>query len=74
MQYMEQERDYFSQFVTEDFSEYIARKKLNATFGNHLELQAISEMYNRPIEIFAYNEGSLGILSVRAQLGRLLSS
>jgi hypothetical protein len=57
MQYMEQERDYFSQFVTEGFSDYIARKRQDGTFGNHLELQAISEMFSRPIEIFAYNEG-----------------
>lgn len=53
MDYMEKERDYFSQFVVEDFTDYIARKRQNASYGNHLELQAMSELFNRPIEIFA---------------------
>jgi len=46
------------QFVfDETIEEYIARKRRLTTFGNHLELQAISEMYNRPIEIYAYDKG-----------------
>lgn len=61
MDYMETERDYFSQFVVEDFSEYIARKRRNATYGNHLELQAVSELFNRPIEIFAHQPEPLNL-------------
>jgi hypothetical protein len=40
--------------VAEDFTEYVRRKKRDKVFGNHLEIQAISEIYNRPIEVYAY--------------------
>ncbi len=50
-------RDFFQQFVTEDFSKYIERKRVDSVHGNHVELQAISEMYNRPIEIYIYDAG-----------------
>jgi len=61
MDYMEQERDHFSQFVTEEFSEYIARKRKDAVYGNHLELQAIAELYNRPILIYTINEEAINL-------------
>ena len=40
--YMEGERDYFSQFVTEDFSLYLARKRRDKCYGNNLEMQVRS--------------------------------
>eukprot|EP01118_Nematostelium_gracile_P017281 TRINITY_DN7332_c0_g1_i1.p1 TRINITY_DN7332_c0_g1~~TRINITY_DN7332_c0_g1_i1.p1 ORF type:complete len:311 (-),score=68.00 TRINITY_DN7332_c0_g1_i1:70-915(-) len=52
MDYMTAERDHFSQFIVEDFEDYIARKRKNKTFGNNTEIQAIGEMYNRPVEIY----------------------
>ena len=52
--YMMKNRDFFHQFVTEDFNKYIERKRVDNEHGNHVELQAISEMYNRPIEIYIY--------------------
>lgn len=52
--YMEKERDHFSQFVTESFSAYCKRKRRDRVFGNDLEIQAMAEMYNRPIHIFCY--------------------
>lgn len=55
--FQEKERNHFSQFVTEDFSDYIKRKRCEGVQGNHLELQAISEIYSRAIEIYAINEG-----------------
>jgi len=61
MEYMERERDHYSQFVTEDFSDYITRKKKDRVFGNHLELQAICELYNRPVEIFVANENPINL-------------
>jgi OTU domain-containing protein 5 len=42
--------------VTEDFDEYIRRKRQNGVFGNHLEIQACAEIYNRPIEIYSGDE------------------
>lgn len=50
MDYMAKNSDYFSHYVTEDFNEYIKRKRLNSCHGNHVEIQAMSEMFNRPIE------------------------
>jgi len=55
MDYMSKNADYFSHYVTEDFTEYIKRKRLNSCHGNHVEIQAMSEMFNRPIEVYHYN-------------------
>ena len=46
------ERDFYSQYLSEDFDAYIARKRRDRVYGNHLELQAISELYNRRIEVY----------------------
>lgn len=58
------ERDHFSQFVTEDFNQYIKRKKRMGVHGNHLELQAVSEIYSSPIEIYAVNDSKNGLCVV----------
>ena len=52
MDYMTKNRDYFSQYITEEFDEYIARKRHPHCHGNYIEMQAISEMFNRPIELY----------------------
>jgi len=61
MDYMERERDHYSQFVTEDFPDYIGRKRKDRVFGNHLELQAICELYNRPVEIYVTDENPINL-------------
>lgn len=43
--------------MTEDFNTYVNRKRLDRTHGNHIEIQAMCEMYNRPIEVFCYTKG-----------------
>ncbi|KAL6005342.1 hypothetical protein ACLOJK_005908 [Asimina triloba] len=78
--YMERERDHFSQFIKEGFTSYCKRKRrdkwvneLNlwlvlvtavemqlaslylTVYGNNVEIQALSEMYNRPIHIYSYS-------------------
>lgn len=45
------------QFVTEDIDSYVSRKRNNHVHGNHIEIQAISEIFNRPVEIYAYHTG-----------------
>lgn len=52
--YLVQERDYFSQFVAEDFARYVRRKSRDGTHGNHLELQAAAELFGKPIEVYSY--------------------
>nr|XP_006822205.1 PREDICTED: OTU domain-containing protein 5-like [Saccoglossus kowalevskii] len=54
MDYMLKNSDHFSQYVTEDFNAYINRKRTDNCHGNHLEMQALSEMYNRTIEVYMY--------------------
>lgn len=53
-----QNREYFMQFVTEDIDSYVSRKRNNHVHGNHIEIQAISEIFNRPVEIYAYHTGT----------------
>lgn len=50
--------DYFSNYVTEDFTTYINRKRKNNCHGNHIEMQAMAEMYNRPVEVYQYSTGT----------------
>ena len=49
--------DYFSNYVTEDFTSYINRKRKNNCHGNHIEMQAMAEMYNRPVEVYQDGTG-----------------
>lgn len=54
MDYMARNKEHFQDFVTEEYEGYIARKRHDRTYGNHVELQAISELYNRNVEVYAY--------------------
>ncbi|XP_065314191.1 uncharacterized protein LOC135923397 isoform X2 [Gordionus sp. m RMFG-2023] len=54
MDYMLKNGDYYSQFITENFDKYITRKSKDNSHGNHLEIQAMAEMYNRPMEVYEY--------------------
>lgn len=53
--YMAKNADYFSHYVTEDFTTYLNRKRLDNCHGNHVEMQAICELFNRPIEVYQYS-------------------
>lgn len=57
--------DYYSQYVTEDFYSYIRRKRDNHCHGNHVEMQALSEMYNRTIEVYQYSIGEYGYIIIK---------
>ncbi|ESN96632.1 hypothetical protein HELRODRAFT_68163 [Helobdella robusta] len=50
--YMAKNGDFFKQFVTEDFTSYLNRKRLDSCHGNNIEMQALCELYNRPIEVY----------------------
>jgi len=53
--YILSERDYFVQFVEgEDLKSYAERKRQDGVWADDLEIQALSEIYDRPIEIYAY--------------------
>eukprot|EP00347_Sterkiella_histriomuscorum_P002114 403369422 len=57
LDYISLEREFFSQFIIgglDNFDMYVHWKRQDAVWGDDIELQAISEIYNRPIEIYAY--------------------
>ncbi|KAK9279971.1 hypothetical protein L1049_013655 [Liquidambar formosana] len=59
--YMERERDHFSQFITEGFTSYCKRKRRDKVYGNNVEIQVLAEMYNRPIHIYSYSTEPINI-------------
>jgi len=71
MDYIVANADYYSQYITEDFEDYVNRKRTPQVHGNHLEIQAMSEMYSRPIHIYCYSAEPINIFQ---QLARTDSS
>ncbi|XP_059619176.1 OTU domain-containing protein 5 [Phlebotomus argentipes] len=63
LDYIYQNREYFAQFVTEDISSYVQRKRQNHVHGNHIEIQAMSEIYNRPVELYCYQTKPINIFN-----------
>jgi len=61
MDYIVANADYYSQYITEDFDEYVLRKRTPQVHGNHLEIQAMSELYSRPIHIYCYSAEPINI-------------
>ena len=62
MKYLLIERQFFSQFVEggdKEFDNYINMKSKSGVWGDDVELQAISEIYNRPIEIYCGSDKPL---------------
>jgi len=51
--------DFFKQYVTEDFNTYLTRKRSDHCHGNHIEMQALCELYNRPIEVYQLSIGMI---------------
>ena len=58
MRYISLEREYFCQFMiggAEKFDEYLAQMSRSGAWGDDIEIQAMSEIYNKPFNIFAYS-------------------
>uniref|UniRef100_A0A7S2S8I2 ubiquitinyl hydrolase 1 n=1 Tax=Eucampia antarctica TaxID=49252 RepID=A0A7S2S8I2_9STRA len=59
LDYMAREEAHFSQFVVgEPFREYLTRKRINGVHANNPEIQAISELFNRPVEVYVPSNGA----------------
>ncbi|XP_030372164.1 uncharacterized protein LOC115622381 isoform X2 [Scaptodrosophila lebanonensis] len=70
MDYIHENREYFGQFVTEDINSYIKRKRARDAHGNHIEIQAISEIYSRTVEVYCYQSTPINIFnSEQSQAG-----
>ena len=52
MDYLIVQKRYFELFIDEDFDEYIQKKCKNGVLGDDVGIEALNEIYNRPIEIY----------------------
>ena len=59
MDYLVILRKFFEPYIDEDFDEYIKFKRKDKIWGDDVELEALSEIYNRPIEIYRDNNKPL---------------
>jgi len=62
LDFMAKDEAHFSEFVVDEpFMQYIRRKRQSGVHGNNPEIQAISELYNRPVEVFVPKHGATPI-------------
>jgi hypothetical protein len=52
LNFMAKDPSHFGGFLNEPFDSYIERKKKLGEHGNHAEIQACSELFNRPVLVF----------------------
>ncbi len=57
MDFMSKDRDHFQNYVAEDYTRYIQRKRQDGCYANNPEIQASSELFNRPIEVYTPENG-----------------
>jgi OTU domain-containing protein 5 len=53
LKYIRDERVFFQDYVTEELDDYVARKQQDGVWGDDVEIEALSEIYGRPIEIYS---------------------
>lgn len=53
MDYLVVQKRFFQPFIEGDFDCYINEKRKDGIWGDDIELEALSEIYNRPIEIYS---------------------
>lgn len=57
MDYIEFQRNFFQDYIAdEDIDQYIQRKRRDGEWGDDVEIQALSEIYCRPIQIFVFDD------------------
>ena len=59
VEYLEAETTYYKDFIPgggDAFERYCNRMRRNGVWGDNLEIQAFFEIYQRPIEIYAYSD------------------
>jgi len=61
--FMSRDRDHFRDFVDGDFDDYLAELRRPGTFGDNPEIQAIAELYNRPVVVFTVEDEDRGVRS-----------
>ncbi|XP_076037655.1 OTU domain-containing protein 5-B-like [Oratosquilla oratoria] len=61
MDHISGNEDMFAPFVSENFQTYVARKRRDDCYGNHVEIAAMSELFNRIIEVYCYSVEPINI-------------
>lgn len=51
--YMRKDWQHFESFVSGQFTVYVDEMSRNGVFGDHVEIQAIAELYNRPVIVYS---------------------
>uniref|UniRef100_A0A7S2K5T8 ubiquitinyl hydrolase 1 n=1 Tax=Leptocylindrus danicus TaxID=163516 RepID=A0A7S2K5T8_9STRA len=65
MDFMQGESEHFAKFIPdENFEHYIHRKRRDGVHGNNPEIQAISELYNRPVEVYVPDNGGKAPINI----------
>eukprot|EP00457_Paulinella_chromatophora_P000600 gb/GEZN01000600.1/.p1 GENE.gb/GEZN01000600.1/~~gb/GEZN01000600.1/.p1 ORF type:complete len:598 (-),score=100.62 gb/GEZN01000600.1/:72-1865(-) len=59
VEYIISEKLYFASYIPGNFDLYVSEMRKPGTWGDHVEIQAMSEIYDRPIQIYAYSETPL---------------
>eukprot|EP00929_Paragymnodinium_shiwhaense_P049402 TRINITY_DN24919_c0_g1_i3.p1 TRINITY_DN24919_c0_g1~~TRINITY_DN24919_c0_g1_i3.p1 ORF type:complete len:348 (+),score=60.02 TRINITY_DN24919_c0_g1_i3:58-1044(+) len=57
-EYMASERVYFEQFVAEPFDDYLSRLRKDGEWADDVEIEALSEIYDCRVEIYAAGKSS----------------
>lgn len=55
MTYIESELYFFQSYIAGDVHAYVQRMRQHGEWGDHVEIQAMSEIYGRPIHVYAYS-------------------
>lgn len=57
--FMANDQAHFEQFINDEvYADYLERKRNNGVHANNPEIQAISELYSRPVEVYTEESGS----------------
>ncbi|CAM9519251.1 unnamed protein product, partial [Discosporangium mesarthrocarpum] len=59
VEHMAKHKSRFGVFVAEDFRDYLRRIRQPCVWGDDLEIRALEELYDRPIEIYSSEAGDL---------------
>jgi OTU domain-containing protein 5 len=65
MDYVELQKEFFRSFVPEDYpsiDHYIEHKRRNGVWGDNIEVQVLSELYDAQIEIYTYSNVPMVII------------
>lgn len=63
LDFMARNEEHYSNFVAAEalsFQDYITVKRRDGVHGNHAEIQAVSELFNRPVEVYQSSSGGGG--------------